>query len=358
MPGPKSKRMTPRNFIPQGRLRNYAWHNRTLDTSTADPHAAPAARSWSIDNYHACDRERSVNVDIRETLPRTWRGGKDDTEVVAHHPFNFDPCQLNKDVTHTAPYMTTITKRRLRPTESNPEVRDMTDCRPHRQGSLHDILATTTPSWSSIPGYTGHIRGKTAENIYALGYSTSNENAEDALDKRRKPTENGFRQSTSSFKIRCPQGTWRDQAYRHWTKATHGMTHQEGPPYGDGTVHRQRLRVAEQMRRNESDKRYASATHEVQTWAANKPNETRGHNGWRRGIRGYAGWKPKWKEDKDLFDVPQLGKVHPPYYPEKTRYSTIMQPDETPRDLSMLMAYEGNPTTGRSSAHSSSAPAL
>eukprot|EP00392_Amoebophrya_sp_AT5.2_P009091 g9119.t1 len=299
MPGPKSKRITPRNFIPQGRLKSLVWHSRTQDPSIEDPHVA---------------------------APST------------HHPFNFDPCQLNKDVTHTAPYMTTITKRRLRPTDGNPEVRDMTDCRPHRQGSLHDILGNTAPVWTSIPGY-------------GLGYSTANEYAEVAQDKRRRPTENGFRQSTASFTIRCPQGTWQDQAYKHWTPATHGMTHQEGPPYGNGTEFRQRLRVGEQMKLNESEERHANATHEVTTWAANKPSETRGHNGWRRGIKGYGGWKPKWKEDKDLFYQPQLGKVYPPYYPEVTRYSTILQPDETPRDLNIIQAVR----SARSSASSASA---
>mmetsp|Transcript_8867 Transcript_8867/g.21597 ORF Transcript_8867/g.21597 Transcript_8867/m.21597 type:complete len:356 (+) Transcript_8867:403-1470(+) len=352
MPGPKSKRITPRNFIPQGRLKSLVWHSRTQDPSIEDPHvAAPSTRAWSIDNYHACDRDRSKNVEIREPLPVTFRGGADTNEVRAHHPFNFDPCQLNKDVTHTAPYMTTITKRRLRPTDGNPEVRDMTDCRPHRQGSLHDILGNTAPVWTSIPGYTGHIRGKAAENVYGLGYSTANEYAEVAQDKRRRPTENGFRQSTASFTIRCPQGTWQDQAYKHWTPATHGMTHQEGPPYGNGTEFRQRLRVGEQMKLNESEERHANATHEVTTWAANKPSETRGHNGWRRGIKGYGGWKPKWKEDKDLFYQPQLGKVYPPYYPEVTRYSTILQPDETPRDLNIIQAVR----SARSSASSASA---
>ncbi|CAD7958796.1 unnamed protein product [Amoebophrya sp. A120] len=353
MPGPKSKRITPRNFIPNGRLKAYAWHGRTEDTSIPDPHiAGPDTTSWNIDNYHACDRDRSKNVEIREPLPVTFRGGMDPNEVRAHHPFNLDPCQLNKDVTHTAPYMVTTTRRRLIPTQSNPEVRDMTDCRPHRQGSLHDILATTAPVWTAIPGYTGHIRGKTAENVYGYGHSVSNEYAEVAIDKRRKPTENGFRQSTSSFKVRCPQGTWQDQAYRHWVPATHGMTHQEGPPYGNGTVHRQRLRVAEQMKLNQSEDRYNHATTEVQTWAANKPNETRGHNGWRASIRGYGGWKPKWKEDKDLFYQPQLGKVYPPYYPEVTRYSTILQPNETPRDLNIIQAPPSSRTENGSSSSS------
>lgn len=121
-------------------------------------------------------------------------------------------------------------------------------------------------------------------------------------------------------------------------KATHGMTNQNRQPFGNGTEYRARVRVAEQMKKDASDSKFDLANTKLSTFAANKPIDVRTHNNWTKSIQGYAGHHPKWKDDKDFFEKVEVGKVHPPYCPEVTRYSTILQPNETPRHLNILMA--------------------
>merc|ERR1712224_985535 len=127
----------------------------------------------------------------------------------------------------------------------------MADCRYHRQGSLPDILAVQEPVWAAIPGYTGYIRGKHAENVFGVGWAGTNELSEIKCEKRRPPTKTEYRQTTADFRAKCPQGIWQDEAYPRWIKSCHGMTHQNREPFGKGTEYRARMRVAEQMKKEQ-----------------------------------------------------------------------------------------------------------
>ena len=50
----------------------------------------------------------------------------------------------------------------------------------------------------------------------------------------------------------------------------------------------------------------------------------------------YGGHKPKWLEDQDFYSRMECGKVHPGYMPAVTKYNTLVQPTQTPRDLNNI----------------------
>jgi hypothetical protein len=131
--------------------------------------------------------------------------------------------------------MTSNFSSKIIPTDSSVELRDMTNGRFHKQGSLHDVLSTTAPVWGSIPHYTGHIRAEKAEGVFGVTSGLAKEHAEYAADQRRKPADHEFRQSSDGFACRKPEGNWASQSLPHWKAATHGLTQQDRAPHGQGT---------------------------------------------------------------------------------------------------------------------------
>lgn len=239
---------------------------------------------------------------------------------------NFAPKEVTSDARHTAPFMTGLMRRELFPTRSTPELRGSNHGRPHVQGQVPDCISFANEHQiSSIPGYTGHNRGKIAEGVYGSSYMHDNEVAAMQVDNRRP--QSSYQQTTQvTGKLRTT-GPWQDSACPSWIKACHGLTHQEGRR---GEVFRERLKVSEEIKADHLQTKAERDARVLKTWAANLPHLEKRHAPWRTGCVGYQGFQPYWDEDRRFFDKIEVGKVHPAYLPRVTN-SAFVQPLATPK---------------------------
>lgn len=226
---------------------------------------------------------------------------------------SFDPKELSADAAHTAPFMTSLCRRPLGISQSTPNLRGATiGCRPHAQGSMPDCVALATQQQlSAIPGYMGHIRGKTAGNIYALTTMLGNEAARIAVDCRERPSPRAFYQST----MKTRQKAWQHDVAQSWREACGGLTHQEGR---HGQEFRNRLHLSENIRAEYAAEKTERDSTLLRTWAGPQPELEKQHNMYRSGTVGYQGHQPEWRKDRDLWEKRELGKVHPVYLPRAT----------------------------------------
>jgi hypothetical protein len=167
---------------------------------------------------------------------------------------------------------------------------------------------------SAIPGYTGHIRGKTAENVYSLTYMLGNEGAHTAVETREPPSPREFRQTTQSTEPKA----WQHDLGKSWRENVGGLTHQEGR---HGKYFADRLNLTEQIRREHNTAKAERDSFKLRTWAAPQTELEKNVNMYRSGTIGYQGHRPFWREERDFFEKRELGKVHPPYLPMATGYS-------------------------------------
>eukprot|EP00746_Dinoflagellata_sp_MGD_P000644 gnl/MRDRNA2_/MRDRNA2_101155_c0_seq1.p1 gnl/MRDRNA2_/MRDRNA2_101155_c0~~gnl/MRDRNA2_/MRDRNA2_101155_c0_seq1.p1 ORF type:complete len:371 (+),score=37.88 gnl/MRDRNA2_/MRDRNA2_101155_c0_seq1:105-1217(+) len=228
---------------------------------------------------------------------------------------SFDPKEVSSDARHTAPFMTSLCRRTLGSSQSSPMLRGATiGCRPHAQGNMPSCVAGgqgRSVTMSAIPGYTGHIRGKTCENVYALTYMLGNEAAHTAVETREPPSPREFRLTTQKMQ---PQA-WQDEVAKSWRENVGGITHQEGR---HGKYFAERLNLSESMRRQHNIDKTERDSTKLRTWAHPQPELEKNVNMHRSGIVGYQGHRPFWREERDFFERREVGKVHPPYLPMAT----------------------------------------
>lgn len=308
------------NFETRDRGEERKWHNRNerreprmqpkFDVAAQGPDARLevwAAKDANM-TFHPLNRSMSVPDHM-------------------HVPYNLDPVHQTAEAVHTAPFFTTQMKKLLVPTQSEPNFFKRHEGRIHQQGKM-DI--NMHPTWhTAIPGYTGHQRGKVAENVYGGRYCLENEQAQVKVLNRRTGSPTEFRQTTMASPSNPPE-LWRKEAKHRWKQCTHGMTHQPGAPFGHGDTYRKNLAENEYRERKAMKADYDRATTTVKTWAANQLQHVRDHNLWKTGICGYKGHYPQWKKEKDFYDTREVGKIHPPYCPKAQAYSCFLQPPETP----------------------------
>eukprot|EP00397_Hematodinium_sp_SG-2012_P045836 GEMP01051609.1.p1 GENE.GEMP01051609.1~~GEMP01051609.1.p1 ORF type:complete len:336 (+),score=47.88 GEMP01051609.1:135-1142(+) len=312
--------LRPDNFETRERGEERKWHNRIdlqesriptrFDITAQTPDARLAVWNAKDANmtFHPLNRSMSVPSNV-------------------HVPYCFDPVDQTLDAVHTAPFFTSQIRKSLNPTQSSPNAFPRMEGRLHCQGKM-DIAMH--PTWhTAIPGYTGHCRGKVAENVYGGCYMLENEKAQVRVQNRRPPSPTNFRQSTIKEPVNAPM-LWKKSAKHRWKQCSSGMTHQPGAPFGPGDTYRQNLAEKEHRERMALKAEYDHATTTIKTWTANQPQHIRDHNLWRTGICGYRGYYPRWKQDQDFFEKREVGKVHPPYCPKVTAYSCFLQPPETP----------------------------
>lgn len=240
--------------------------------------------------------------------------------------FSFDPKEVTPDAKHTAPFMTGLMRRQIFPTRSTPELRGSNHGRPHVQGQMPDCVAFANEHQiSSIPGYTGHIRGKICEGTFGTSYMHDNEVATMQVDNRRPMS--GYQQTTQITGKLKSTGTWQESAAPSWIKACHGLTHQEGRK---GEIMRERLKTSEDIKTEHLQTKAERDARVLRSWAGNLPHLEKNHGPWRTGVVGYKGFQPYWDEDRRFFDKIEVGKVHPPYLP-RVHHSTVVQPIATPK---------------------------
>lgn len=238
----------------------------------------------------------------------------------------YAPKDVTPDCRHTAPFMTGLMRREIFPTRSTPELRGSNHGRPHVQGQMPDCVAFASEHQiSSIPGYTGHNRGKIAEGVYGKSYMHDNEVAAMQVDNRN--FEDSYMQTTQvTGKLRTT-GPWEDSAVPSWIQSRHGLTHMEGRR---GEVFRERLNLTEDIKAASMQTKAERDSRVLRTFAANLPHLEKRHAPWRTGIVGYGGYQPYWDEDRRNFDKIEVGKVHPAYLPRVTN-SAYVQPLATPK---------------------------
>jgi len=306
-------------FETKERAQESLWHNRI---DRREPVLTPALN----ERYRGSARIGSWNpTDANMTLHPLNRSLSVPKNV--HVPYNFDAIDQTLDAVHTAPYFNTQLRKELIPTESAPHFFHRIEGRIHQQGRMKPDMH---PTWhTAIPGYTGHQRGKAAENVYGGRYCLENEKAQVKVLNRRPEDTAEYGQTTIKG-LDDPPRLWKETAKQRWKRCTHGMTHQPGEPFGHGDTYRRNLAEKEHAERTAAKADYDHATTTVKTWAANQPQNVRDHNSWRTGICGYTGHSPVWKKEKEFFEKRELGKVHPPYCPKVQAYSCFVQPPETP----------------------------
>lgn len=304
---------------------NGMMNNTAIDESLTGTLRKPTQRELSArtesTNNSGCIHSRSFSETRRTRNKRLSH-----YEPPRRGTLNFDPKEITADCRHTAPFMTGLMRRQLDPTRSNPELRGSNHGRPHVQGQMPDCVAFANEHQiSSVPGYTGHARGKVAEGVFGASYMHDNEVAAMAADNRRPMSS--YQQTTQVTGTLKSTGPWQDSACPSWIKSCHGLTHAEGR-YGE--VFRERLRVSEDIKAEHLQTKASRDAKVIRTWAGNLPHLEKNHAPWRTGIVGYKGFQPSWDEDRRFHDKIQVGKVHPPYMPRVT-LSTSVQPLATPK---------------------------
>lgn len=336
---PNRQRMRPPgcsfNFDEHTKNSKHLWHEgprRGLKESRRDSDAG-RVHLWNT-RWHPSDRDRPSDAIIAPGSPapseasskgsgpvhtHSWqrRDGKvkASSKGVPRGTNSFDPKEVSSDARHTAPFMTSLCRRPLGCSQSSPMLRGATiGCRPHAQGNMPSCVAGgqgRSVTMSAIPNYTGHIRGKTAENVHALTYMLGNEAAHTLVECRDLPSPREFRQTT----FHSDPKPWQFDVAKSWRQNVGGMTHQEGRHgkwFGD------RLNLTEQMRRDHNDAKTIRDSTKLRTWAHPQPELEKNVNMYRSGVVGYQGHRPFWREERDFFEKRELGKVHPPYLPMAT----------------------------------------
>jgi len=174
------------------------------------------------------DRDRPQNVDIRSAPPtQRYIGRSGKIEKQAGGSYAYDQKDLGFASLHTAPFMTGTIRngyKRQRPWRSMCDLR-----RGHSQGSLPVCLMNTNvtgkSSLAAIPHYTGHIQGKTAEDVHAEPFMRANELAACAVDNRDQPDMDEWRQTTAHK--RHHSKPWKDRSQQAFLKETSGMAYRE-----------------------------------------------------------------------------------------------------------------------------------
>lgn len=260
--------------------------NTTIDeglTETLRPvtEAEASARTESTNNS-GCVHARSFSETRRTRNKRLSH-----FDYPRRGTLNFAPKEVTTDARHTAPFMTGLMRREIYPTRSTPELRGSNHGRPHVQGQMPDCVAFANEHQiSSVPGYTGHVRGKVAEAVYGSTYMHDNEVATMSVDNRRPPSS--YQQTTQKTGTLRSTGPWEDSAAPSWIKACHGLTHQEGRR---GEVFRERLKVAEDIKAEHLQSKAMRDSQVLKTWAANLPHLEKRHAPWRTGCVGYKGFQ-------------------------------------------------------------------
>lgn len=301
-----------RDLREQGEERK--WHHRSerlhRDQST-DPRKPP----------HCVNDAKPKNA-VEVPLNRSFS-----VPASMHVPYNLSPQDQTIDLAHTHPFFNTVFRTSMHPTRSLTNL-PRHEGRIYKQGSFEQSFSPT--HHTAIPRYTGHMRGTVAENIFAQREMLANENSNVAVQTRDMGDPSDYRQTTQALPKDQPS-TWKKTAKKTWKQATHGMSHQPAPPFGNGDEYRERLLKEEREEKQKLYEDFKHSTENARTFAANQPQHVRDHHLWKTGICGYQGYRPYWQKEKDFFNRREVGKVHPPYCPETRNYSVFVQAPETPK---------------------------